>query len=66
MLGAFFFCLFIYWLPYIFVAVCGLSPVVASMGCSLVAVHRLLIAMASLVVKRGLQTCRLSSCGSQA
>ena len=33
----------------------GFSPVVASVGCSLVAVHRLLIAVASLIVEHGLR-----------
>ena len=37
---------------------CGLSPVVASGGYPLVVVHRLLIAVASLVAKCGLSGCR--------
>lgn len=44
------------------VAASRLSPVVASRGYSLAAVHRLLIAAASLVVKPGLWVHRLSSC----
>ena len=49
--------LFIYhfWLNWVFAAVCGLSLVAASQGCSLVAVHRLLIAGAPLAAERGLQ-----------
>ena len=39
---------------WIFVAACGLPLVVASRGCSLVAVHRLLTAVASLVAEHGL------------
>jgi len=38
------------WLCWIFVAVLAFSPVVASWGNSLAAVHRLLIAVASLTV----------------
>ena len=38
-----------FWLCWVFVAVCGLSLVVASGGYSLVVVHRLLVAVASLV-----------------
>ena len=50
----FFFSLFIYfWLRWVFVAVYGLSLVVASRGYS-VAVCRLLIVVASLVVEHGL------------
>ena len=71
----FFFSIFIY----LFLAVLGLccsgfSVVAASRGCSLVAVCGLLIAVASLVAKHGLQgsqhsvvvTRGLSSCGSRA
>ena len=49
--------LFIYhfWLNWVFAAVCGLSLVAASQGCSLVAVHRLLIAGAPLAAERGHQ-----------
>ena len=39
------------------------SLVVASRGCSLAAVHRLLLAVASLVVEQGLWVHGLSSCG---
>ena len=47
--------LFIYlWLRWVFVAACGLSLVATSEGYSFVAVHRLLIAVASLVVEHGL------------
>ena len=35
-------------------------------GLLLVAVHRLLIAVASLVAEHGLEVCRLSSCGLRA
>ena len=37
---------------------CGLCLVVASGGCSLVVVLRLLIAVTSLVAEHGLETCR--------
>ena len=40
-----------FWLCWIIVAACGLSLVAASRGYSLVATHRLLIAVASLVVE---------------
>ena len=47
--------LFIYfWLHWVFVAACGLSSVAASGGLLFVAVHGLLIAVASLVVEHGL------------
>ena len=47
--------LFIYfWLCWVFVAAHGLSLVVASRGYSSVVVHRLLIAVASLVAEHGL------------
>ena len=47
--------LFVYfWLHWVFMAACGLSLVVASRGYSLVAVCRLLIAVASLVAEHGL------------
>ena len=49
------FILFIYfWLHWVFVAACGLSLVVVSGGLLFVAVHGLLIAVASLVVEHGL------------
>ena len=38
------------WLPWVFIAACGLSLVAISEFCSLVAVHRLLIAVAPLPV----------------
>ena len=41
---------------------CGLSLVAASGGYSLDAVHRLLIAMASLVAERGIGGTGFSSC----
>ena len=44
----------------------GFSLVVESRGYSLVAVHRLLILMASLVVAHSSRARGLSSCGSQA
>ena len=40
-----------FWLCWVFMAVRGLSQVVASSGCSLLEVLRLLIAVASLVVE---------------
>ena len=43
-----------FWLYWVFVAVCGLS-LVAESGATLIAVHGLLIAAASLVVEHGLQ-----------
>ena len=60
--------LFIYfWLCWFFVAVQGLSLVVASRGYSLVAGCGLLIAVASLVAEHGLWLGHsLSSCGTQA
>ena len=61
----FFLSLFIYWLPSVFIVVCRLSLVVASMGYRLLAVHRLLTAMAFLVGKHGLQAGRLSSCSTR-
>ena len=50
------------WLLWLFVAMCGLSIVAASGGYSLDAVHRLLIAMASLVAERGIGGLGFSSC----
>ena len=59
--------LFIYlWLCWVFVAVCGLSLVLASWGCSLAAVCRLLIAVAALVAEHRLSDARASvavACG---
>ena len=43
-----------FWLCWVFVATHGLSLVAASRGCSLVAVHGLLIAVASFIAERGL------------
>ena len=43
-----------YWLCWVFVAACGLSPVAASGDCSLVAVQGLLIAVASIAVEHRL------------
>ena len=54
------------WLLWVFVAMCGLSLVVASGGYSLDAVHRLLIAMASLVAEHGLGGMGFSNCGKPA
>jgi len=48
----------------VFFAACGLSLVVASAGYSLVAVHRLLIALAFLVAEH--EHTGFSSCGTQA
>ena len=47
--------LFYLWLCWVFVAACGLSPVMASGGYSLVAVCGLLIAVVSLIVEHRLQ-----------
>ena len=52
---------FFFWLLWVFVVARGLSLVAESGGYSLVAVHRLLIAVASLVVVHG-----LSNCGTRA
>ena len=46
--------LFYFWLCWVFVALCGLSLVAVSGGYSLIEVCGLLIAVAYLVVKRGL------------
>ena len=46
---------FYFWLHWVFGAVHGLSPVMASRGYSVAAVHGLLIVVASLVVEHGLQ-----------
>ena len=43
-----------FWLHWVFIAVRGLSLVVVSGGLLFVAVHRLLIAVASLVAEHGL------------
>ena len=48
--------IFIFWLCWILVAVCGLSLVAQSKGCSLVVVHGHLIAVASLVAQHRLWT----------
>ena len=48
-----YFILFYFWLPWVFIAACGLSLVAVSRGYS-VAVHGLLIAVASLVAEHGL------------
>ena len=63
-----------FWLPWVFVAVCGLSLVVESGGYSLVLAHGLHIVVASFVVEHGLlgiwssvvAACSLSSCISRA
>ena len=64
--------LFVYfWLCWVSVAACGLSLVLESRGCSLVAACRLLTAVASLVAEHRLwgtqasvvSACRLRSCG---
>ena len=51
---------FFLWLHWVFIAVHGLSLVVASGGCSLVAVHRLLVAVACLVARHSLSDLRAS------
>ena len=43
-----------FWAPWVFVAVSELSLVAESWGCFLAAVHKLLTAVASLVVEHGL------------
>ena len=48
------FCLFIFWLLWVFIATIGLSPVAVSGGCSLVSVYGLLTAMVSLVAEHEL------------
>ena len=49
---SFFVCVYNYfWLCWVFVAACGLFLVVVSRDFSLVAVHRLLLAVASLIVE---------------
>ena len=59
--------IFIYfWLCWVFIPVRGLSLVAASGGPLFIAVCRPLTVAASLVAEHGLQTCRLSSCGSRA
>ena len=59
--------LFIYfWVRWVFISVQGLSLVVASGGHSSSRCAGLLIVTASLVAEHGLQTRRLSSCGSRA
>ena len=45
------FCLFIFWLPWVFIATLGLSLVAVSGGYSLVSVYGLLSAMVSLVAE---------------
>ena len=64
---------FFFWLHWVFVAACGLSLVAVSGGLLFVAVHGLLIAMASRCRARALETRAsvvvvhgLSSCGSLA
>ena len=53
-------CLFVhFWLRWVFIAACGLSLVVVSGGNSLVAVHGLLIAVASLAADMGSRACGL-------
>ena len=46
--------LFYFWLHWVFVAVCGLFSGCSEQGLLLVAVHRLLIVVASLVAEHGL------------
>ena len=60
--------LFLFWLPWVFIAAHGPSLVAASRDCSLIVVHRLLF-----VVEHGLSSChcqalehRLSSYGAPA
>ena len=45
------------WLPWVFPAVPGLSPIAASGGCSRIAVRGRVIAVASPMVALGLQAC---------
>ena len=54
MLNNFSFLILIFWLCWVFVAVCGLSLGLASGAYSLVAVQGLLIVVASLVAEHGL------------
>ena len=54
------------WLHWVFVATRGLSLVVVSRDFSLVAVHGLLAAVASLVAGSQAVEHQLSSCGTQA
>ena len=49
------------WLWWVYVAACGLSPVIVNGGCPVVAVLRFLIAVASLVVEHRLQAQGLQS-----
>ena len=63
------FYLFIHlWLHWVVIAACGLSLVSASRGYSLVAMHGLLIEVASLAAEQcwGFSSCGTWSCGSQA
>ena len=55
-----------FWLYYVFLAVYGLSLVAAGKGYSLVMVHRLLIAVASLAAELRFYGTGFSNCGSQA
>ena len=52
---------FLFWLHWVFIAARGLSLVVASRGYSLVEVHGLLIAVASLTAKHRLQARKFQS-----
>ena len=67
-----FICLFIYLFIYLFMAVLGLRFCARAFsscgkwGPLLIAVRRPLTIKASLVAEHGLQTCRLSDCGSRA
>ena len=69
---AFIFSQFIYLFIYLFLAALGLhccARVFSSCGervLLFIAVHRLLITVASLVMEHGLYACGLSSCGTQA
>ena len=58
-----FVCLFIFWLHEVFIAVCGLSSC-SKQGLLCVAVHGLLIEMATLVGNMGSRHSGFSSCGS--
>ena len=46
--------MYLFWLPWVFIAACRLSLAAMGRAYSLVAMHGLLIAVASLVVEHGL------------
>ena len=53
-----------FWLCCVFVATYGLSLVVVRGGCSIVAVHGFIIAVASFVAEHGLYSVGFNSCGA--